>query len=238
MRPYPLFGGTGSARRFGRKVPFSRDRYVPGEQDFAGKWRRMTALTEGLVEGYIARGHTREKSTELADKPYIQTWRQARHMGACHMGGADEAENLPLSKVGAGGPAVQAPEWELVTYNVDGVTPRRYLTYHLGFWDEPYVASTMFGKDNQPGLAKRHTAWLPDPNSVDGLAHVTLSTTPCGEEEARRYVRADGLMILKRSFRRNPTLPMAQSTEYFERISTSTDIGLTPEEHESAHKRS
>ena len=146
--------GSGADRRFGRKNPWVREVETNGGNTFAGKWSRIPERTVGLIEGYIARGHSPEKAAAHACGPYVQTWRSAPPAKA------DPGSNLELGSNPAAGLAARVvaeadqdqdtdrrpnfsnvttppqardgTQWELVTYNGDGITPRRYLVYLLG----------------------------------------------------------------------------------------------------------
>ena len=85
------------------------------------------------------------------------------------------------------------------------------------------------------GEMQRRTAWLAEPDAPEtplpgdadgegtqpGLAHVTVSETPLGREETRRFLRADGRMALRRTFTaRGAAAPTeaGRSEEVFERV--------------------
>eukprot|EP00747_Dinoflagellata_sp_TGD_P200191 gnl/TRDRNA2_/TRDRNA2_73574_c0_seq1.p1 gnl/TRDRNA2_/TRDRNA2_73574_c0~~gnl/TRDRNA2_/TRDRNA2_73574_c0_seq1.p1 ORF type:complete len:412 (-),score=80.64 gnl/TRDRNA2_/TRDRNA2_73574_c0_seq1:48-1283(-) len=169
--------------------------------DFTGMWARDATQCSGVVDALVARGHTAEAAQESAAAPYIQTWERSE--------GADGT-------------------WLVTTFKTDGVTPRRTLAYPLGDWEEPFEGnSTLFG--SQAGTVLRHTTWLAEPHadpvaSTDAssedpkqqllappqLAHSTLSETPLGREEARRFLRKDCL-ILRRIFRPKPSTDSSPS---------------------------
>ena len=145
-----------------------------------------------------ARGLSREQAVERVGEGYIQ-------------------EFLPVGDSGT---------WRVITFQADGVTPRRTLDYPLGNWTEPVdnTHSTLFGNLTLKWAFKRslerHTSWVSEPDATvtPKVALVTTSITQFGEEEARRYLR-DGKLVLKRCLRRTRANEVSEvwSEEIFER---------------------
>jgi len=168
--------------------------------DFAGRWVRDASAGSNVTGGLLARGHTEEEAERHATAPYVQTWARA-----------DE------ESTGA---------WRVTTFKTDGITPRRELVYPQGEWTEKFDAGTAGAllREYGPrgGEMRRRTVWLAEPDAPPPrLAHVTVSQTPLGREETRRFLRADGRMVLRRAFtERAATAPAeaGRSEEVFDRI--------------------
>lgn len=168
--------------------------------DFSGTWARDASASVGVAEGLAARGQSAEDAARKAAAPYVQLW--------------ERSPEDPL-------------HWFVTTYAADGVTPRRKLLYPTGEWDEEWghegapsghtAPSTIFGADE--GTVRRRTVYLAERSADAGWAHSTLSQTPLGEEESRRYLEG-GRMLLRRSFWRSgdpPGSSPATSVEVFVR---------------------
>lgn len=169
--------------------------------DFSGTWTRDSAASSGVIAGLLARGQSAEEAGKKADLPYVQLWERSSE---------------------------KTLEWFVTTFGSDGVTPRRKLLYLVGEWDEEWGhegvpsghtrPSTLFGAAE--GVVHRRTVYLAEQQADQGWAHSTLSPTPIGEEEARRYMK-DGKMMLRRTFWPNcapaETVVPVVSTEVFTR---------------------
>lgn len=168
--------------------------------NFCGRWARDAAAGTNVAGALVARGHSAEEAAAHASAPYVQAWSRADDEGA-----------------GA---------YRVTTYKADGVTPRRELVYPLGEWTERYDAGTAGAllREHGPrgGEMHRRTAWLAEPDAPPpGLAHVTVSQTPLGREETRRFLRADGRMALRRVFTERGAAAASESgrsEEVFERV--------------------
>ena len=144
-----------------------------GSPLFSGRWARDASRSDGVVEALVARGLSEEKAKLKAEEPYIQDWLQHR-------------DNR---------------EWSVLTYDIDGITPRRELLYPLGDFEELYEGeSTLFG-GTDGGVVKRRCFYLAeaDADESNPIAHVTVSETPRGREESLRYIK-NGELILRRTF--------------------------------------
>ena len=168
--------------------------------DLSGKWERDVQLASpGLVEALKARGHTEEEAAIKAREPYVQEYVRTDTAGV----------------------------WRIRTYTGDGSRVRREHVYPLGAWEErfgPNETNVIFGAAG--GVAQRWTAWLAEPDADGGgqeggvaggdgeclerqaamgmltalqVAHVTVSETPLGFEETRRFLRK-GRLVLRRTF--------------------------------------
>lgn len=128
--------------------------------------------------------------------------------------------------------------FRVLTYTSDGSRVRRDHVYPLGAWEErfePNATNVIFGEAG--GVAQRHTAWLAEPDADAAekmgdekltrqteagmlaplqVAHVTLSETPLGREETRRYLRG-GRLVLRRSFTPAAGGETSASEEVFDR---------------------
>lgn len=161
-----------------------------GSPLFSGRWSRDASRSVGVIEGLVARGLPEEKAKLKAEEPYIQDWLQHR-------------DNR---------------EWSVLTYEADGVTPRRELLYPLGEFEETYEGvSTLFGGTNG-GVVKRRCFYLAeaDADESNPIAHVTVSETSRGREESVRYIK-NGELFLRRTFWHNWRKDKFVSTEVFVR---------------------
>ena len=155
---------------------------------FTGRWARDASRSVGVVEGLIARGLSEEKATKKAEEPYIQDWQQHK----------------------------DRREWSVLTYDIDGETPRRELLYPLGDFEEVFEGeSTLFG-GTDGGVVKRSCFYLAemDADESNPIAHVTVSETPRGKEESLRYMK-NGELILRRTFWHSWRSDKVVSTEVF-----------------------
>ena len=151
--------------------------------DFAGYWTRDNSRNENLKEALLARGLSEEQAEAQARGPYRQHWQSV------------EPKNDSID-----------PEWQVITYADDNVTPRRTLIYPWGSWEETYEGqATLFGTSD-PGTTHtlyRRTFYAPQPSNSNNsmvAAHVTMTKTPKGDlEESRRY-RQGPYFVLKRTF--------------------------------------
>lgn len=142
--------------------------------DFSGIWERDASQSSHLVEGLLARGLTSEQAQQQSTSPYIQRW---------------ERDGTDPTK------------WLGSTYDNHGTTVRRRLEYPVGTWEEKYQGeSTLFGNSPEPITLTRRTSYVgeADANPVR-IAHVTITNSPKGIEESRRY-RKDGILYLRRAF--------------------------------------
>ena len=158
------------------------------DPSFTGRWARDATRSVGVVEGLIARGLSEEKAKKKAEEPYIQDWQQHR----------------------------DKREWSVLTYDIDGETPRRELLYPLGDFEEVYEGeSTLFG-GTDGGVVKRTCFYLAekDADESNPIAHVTVSETPRGREESLRYMK-NGELILRRTFWHSWRSDKVVSTEVF-----------------------
>jgi len=168
--------------------------------DFTGRWARDVSAGTNVAGALEARGHSKEEADRHATAPYVQTWARAD----------DES----------------AGAWRVTTFKTDGVTPRRELVYPLGEWMERYDESTAGAllREHGPrgGEMRRRTAWLWEADAPSPrLAHVTVSQTPLGREETRRFLRDDGRMVLRRTFTELGVVEAAEtgrSEEVFGRV--------------------
>ena len=104
----------------------------------------------------------------------------------------------------------------MLTYDIDGETPRRELLYPLGDFEEVYEGeSTLFG-GTDGGVVKRSCFYLveKDADESNPIAHVTVSETPRGREESLRYMK-NGELILRRTFWHSWRSDKVVSTEVF-----------------------
>ena len=156
---------------------------------FQGRWSRDSNRSVGVAEGLIARGVSEKKALKKAEEPYVQYFEQSE---------SDKRE------------------WRVTTYDVDGVTPRRNLLYSMGDFEEAYDGtSTLFG-GSDGGVVKRCCFYLARADADDQIAHVAVSETPRGLEEAMRYLK-DGNLILRRTFWHSWSTEKVLSTEVFSR---------------------
>lgn len=143
-----------------------------GELDLGGRWSRDSTRSVNVMEGLMSRGLTEKDAKDRSEEPYLQYWTQNQ-------------ENRQ--------------EWVVTTYDADGCTPRRELRYPIGEFEEEYDGvSTIFGGTNG-GVIKRCCFYLAENDADDQIAHVTISQTPRGREESKRYIR-NGDLVLKRTF--------------------------------------
>jgi len=149
--------------------------------DLGGCWMRSALACKGVVELLVAHGYTHEMAEKRHFQPCGQFWEKAATPG----------------------------EWQVTFFKQDGFLSRRTVLYPLGEWLQPFRCGSLFG-GGTGGVAKRYTAWLLDPD-VDSddrdrnealpmqLTHCTVSFTPLGREEVRRYLQ-NGRLILRRKF--------------------------------------
>jgi putative (di)nucleoside polyphosphate hydrolase len=163
-----------------------------GEIDFGGRWSRDSTRSVDVVAGLVARGFSEADAKDKAEEPYIQFW--TRH-------------------------SKDRREWVVTTYDADGYTPRRALRYPIGEFEEEYKgSSTIFGGADG-GVIKRCCFYLAENEADDQkIAHVTVSETPRGREESKRYLK-NGDLILKRTFVKHhlKVADGVESTEVFVR---------------------
>jgi len=151
--------------------------------DLGGCWMRTALACEGVLELLVAHGFAQETAETLQFRPCVQLWEKTATPG----------------------------EWQVTLFEQDGKTARRTVLYPLGEWLQPFGCGSPFGGGTE-GVAKRYTAWLLDPNADVGtdeldcndalsrqLTQCTVSFTPLGREEVRRYLR-NGRLILCRKF--------------------------------------
>ena len=91
--------------------------------------------------------------------------------------------------------------WEVTTFQDDGATPRRVLTYPIGKFEEPFEGhSCLFAAgSDKGGTALRESEWVKE----GGLwSHVTTTLTPVGKEETKRTLTPGdwNVMEVKRTF--------------------------------------
>jgi hypothetical protein len=135
-----------------------------GRTDFSGTWVRDNGASEGLLPYLIAHGHTAAKAGQNAERVYQQTWKQA---------GED--------------PLVWTVATEATNHTSGAVEISRVIEYVMGAWDEPFKGgSSLFGES--PGVVRRQTSWESQIESNTGVALVTMSETPLGREETRRWL--------------------------------------------------
>ena len=158
--------------------------------ELIGKWTRDSKRSEGLVEALIARGISEENAIKNAADPYVQKWERLNGSGC---------------------------EFKVLTYDKDAGI-RRELVYSIGTFTESYEGnSTLFGGSNG-GTIDRQCFYLAEKDADNEIAHVTISITPRGREESRRYIMS-GELILRRSFWKSRGADKVFSTEVFARIS-------------------
>mmetsp|Transcript_10749 Transcript_10749/g.23835 ORF Transcript_10749/g.23835 Transcript_10749/m.23835 type:complete len:358 (+) Transcript_10749:93-1166(+) len=160
-----------------------------GDLDLSGRWSRDSKRSVDVVEGLVARGLSENDAAEKAAEPYIQSWKQH----------------------------TTKREWEVTTYDVDGIKPRRELHYPMGDFEETYEGTaTIFG-GTDGGVLKRCCFYLAAKDADEQLAHVTGTESPRGgREESVRYLK-NGELILKRTFSPSLKTDRAVSTEVFTR---------------------
>lgn len=160
--------------------------------DFSGKWSREFSLCSGLAQGLEQRGLSPEEAQAEAEKPYIQSWSR------------DEPDST---------------SWKVTTYQTDGVTARRCLTYQPGEWEETYIGkATLFGASDKEVLLKRTTSYVEEADaSPIQLAQLTITDGPKGIEESLRYLRGDKLILKRTLHPKDESQPPAVSTEVFSR---------------------
>uniref|UniRef100_A0A7S0Q879 Uncharacterized protein n=1 Tax=Coccolithus braarudii TaxID=221442 RepID=A0A7S0Q879_9EUKA len=191
--------------------------------DFSGRWTRDNSRSTGLLDAFVARGHSASSAAAASAEPYIVEW--ARH----------EASDA------------QPGEWVVRPYAVDGVTLRRTVVYVMGDWSEEYVgASVIFGYAQNTQVLARRTAWMPISDadvqegfavsadapagllSVSQMAHTTWTSVGdvIGEVTAR-YLRGGDMIVLRtlvlQPSERNATL--VKSVEVFQKRECATASG-------------
>lgn len=142
--------------------------------DFSGLWERDASQSSHLVEGLLARGLTLEQAQQQAVSPYIQRW---------------ERDGTDPTK------------WLVSTFENDSTTVRRQLEYPIGTWEEQYHGkSTLFGDSLEPITLTRRTSYVGEADAFPiPVAHVTITNSPKGMEESRRYLK-HGILYLRRTF--------------------------------------
>lgn len=163
-----------------------------GEIDLGGRWSRDSTRSIDVVAGLVARGLSEADAKDKSDEPYIQYWN--RH-------------------------SEDRRGWVVTTYDADGYTPRRELRYPIGEFEEEYEgSSTLFG-GTDGGVIKRCCFYLAENEAhAQKIAHVTVSETPRGTEESKRYIK-NGDLVLKRTFvkHHSKVADGVESTEVFVR---------------------
>lgn len=160
------------------------------KMDLSGKWSRDSSRTEGLKEALMARGISEETAIKHAEEPYVQKWQRLNGNGQC--------------------------EFKVITYDQDTDKIHRELTYPIGRFTEAYEGKSMLFGGSDGGLIERHCFYCAEKDADDKIAHVTLSQTPRGREESRRFVR-NGELVLRRSFWHSWGTDKVVSTEVFVR---------------------
>eukprot|EP00804_Cyclotella_cryptica_P026960 CCRYP_014779-RA/>CCRYP_014779-RA protein AED:0.27 eAED:0.17 QI:0/-1/0/1/-1/1/1/0/370 len=160
------------------------------EIDFNGKWSRESNRSVGLFEALMARGISEEKAITSATEPYVQIWQRL-----------DDSRKL---------------EFKVTTFDKDTESIRRELIYPLGKFTEAYEGNSMLFGGVDGGLIHRECFYLAEPDADEEIAHVTISVTPRGREESRRYLK-NGELILRRSFWHTWRMEEVVSTEVFVR---------------------
>lgn len=157
--------------------------------DFSGRWCRDNDRSIDVVEGLVSRGLSVEDAREKAAQPYVQSW-----------------QRLEFEK---------DREWIVSTFGKDGSTLRRETVYPIGDFEEEYEGtSTIFGDG---GVVKRSCLYLAEPDADLKIAHVTVSETPLGFEESRRYLKSGDLILRRTFFTSLKEQKGAVSTEVFKR---------------------
>jgi putative (di)nucleoside polyphosphate hydrolase len=156
--------------------------------DLSGKWYRDSTRSEGLKEALMARGISEETAIKHAEEPYVQKWQRLK----------------------ANGPS----EFKVITYDRDTGTIRRELIYPIGKFKEVYEGKSMLFGGSDGGLIERQCFYCAEQDADDKIAHVTMSITPRGKEESRRFVR-NGELVLRRSFWHSWRTDKIVSTEVF-----------------------
>lgn len=155
--------------------------------NLCGKWSRDSSRSEGLVEALMARGISEEKAIKMAEDPYVQTWQ--RH---------------------------GLYEFNVITYDKATESVRRELIYPIGKFTEAFEGNSMLFGGSDGGVVQRECFYTAEQDADGEIAHVTISETPRGREEARRYLK-DGQLILRRSFWHSWGTDKVMSTEVFVR---------------------
>jgi hypothetical protein len=141
--------------------------------DLAGRWERDSTLNiEERIAFIQAHGHDLPTAKAKSEAPYAQVWRRS-----------DQQSHGP----GA---------WKVTTFEEDGCTPRRELTYVIGTFEEPFGENSCLfaGRSGTKGVAKRECSWT----KADGLwSHVTTSETPLGKEETKRTVKPPDFNVME-----------------------------------------
>ena len=160
------------------------------DMDLVGKWSRDSKRSDGVVEALIARGISEEKAIASAEEPYVQKWQRLDSDGPC--------------------------QFKVLTYLKDTEKIRRELVYPIGKFTETYEGNSMLFGGNDGGLIERNCFYLAETDADDNIAHVTVSETPRGREESRRYIK-NGELHLRRSFWHSWGTQKVVSTEVFVR---------------------
>ena len=158
-----------------------------------GKWSRDSKRSEGVVEALMARGISEEKAVKSAEAPYVQKWQRLDGDGPC--------------------------EFKVLTYDGDTDKIRRELVYPVGSFSEAYEGNSMLFGGSDGGVIERQCFYMAEKDADDEIAHVTISQTPRGREESRRFIRNGEQLVLRRSFWHSWGPNKAISTEVFVRCS-------------------
>mmetsp|Transcript_15195 Transcript_15195/g.18803 ORF Transcript_15195/g.18803 Transcript_15195/m.18803 type:complete len:352 (-) Transcript_15195:1348-2403(-) len=164
--------------------------------DFSGKWSRDASRSIAVAKALQARGLSSSRAEDEASSPYVQKWSR------------ESTSDIT---------------WIVTQYGKDAASIRRELTYKIGEWEEDFPSgSTILGDNNQPTTVLRRTTYVAEPQSdPEKIAHLTLSTTPSGIEEARRYFKGDTLILQRKLWLTEQQLQEDEcitSTEVFSRI--------------------
>lgn len=109
-------------------------------------------------------------------------------------------------------------EFNVLTYEKDSDKVRRNLNYPIGKFTEAYEGSSMLFGGSDGGLIERQCFYVAEHDADGEIAHVTISQSPRGREESRRFIK-DGQLILRRSFWHSWSADKVVSTEVFIRCS-------------------
>jgi hypothetical protein len=158
--------------------------------DFSGLWERDASQSKHLVEGLLARGLISEEAQRQATSPYIQRWEKD---------------------------ATDPTTWLVSTFDNNGTTVRRRLEYPVGTWEEQYQGeSTLFGSILEPITLTRRTSFVGEADAHPvPIAHVTITNSPKGIEESRRYLQHGNLYLRRRFWPKEAPESPAVSTEVF-----------------------
>lgn len=178
-----------------------------------GKWARSSLACTNCVEYLMALGHPLHRSWELATAPCVKLWQRTAKKG----------------------------EWHVSSFDMHGGETERAVTFQMGEWHDEIEIDESWSF-NRPRLLewgsaiKFRTLWIAEPDadhegstsacnggketllSTMQLAHCTVSTTPLGREEARRFLHCGRMLLRRRFWPEDATETCVSSEEVFFKI--------------------